>query len=182
LGEQTVKNIARPIGVHRVQIAAPELPAARGAAPAAQAVAAASERPSIAVLPFQNMSGDPEQDYFIDGIVEDIITALSRNHALLVIARNSTFTYKGRAADVKSGGVRLAGRSIAPLSSSIRYDSSSEPRQTISLSGFVTDSGADTDCNLGVERPVQIVPDAAQRRSSRVSNLVAARRPASSSK
>ena len=99
LGEQTVKNIARPIGVHRVQIGAPELPATRGAAPAAQAVAAASERPSIAVLPFQNMSGDPEQDYFIDGIVEDIITALSRNHALLVIARNSTFTYKGRAAD-----------------------------------------------------------------------------------
>ena len=118
LGEQTVKNIARPIGVHRVQIAAPELPATRGAAPAAQAVAAASDRPSIAVLPFQNMSGDPEQDYFIDGIVEDIITALSRNHALLVIARNSTFTYKGRAADVKKVGRELGVRYV--LEGSVR--------------------------------------------------------------
>jgi TolB-like protein len=118
LGEQTVKNIARPIGVHRVQIAASELPATRGAAPAAQAVAAASDLPSIAVLPFQNMSGDPEQDYFIDGIVEDIITALSRNHALFVIARNSTFTYKGRAADVKKVGRELGVRYV--LEGSVR--------------------------------------------------------------
>jgi TolB-like protein len=110
--------LPRPIGVHRVQIAAPELPATRRAAPAAQAVAAASERPSIAVLPFQNMSGDPEQDYFIDGIVEDIITALSRNHALLVIARNSTFTYKGRAADVKKVGRDLGVRYV--LEGSVR--------------------------------------------------------------
>ena len=118
LGEQTVKNIARPIGVHRVQIGAPEQPATRGAAPAAQVVAAAPERPSIAVLPFLNMSGDPEQDYFIDGIVEDIITALSRNHALLVIARNSTFTYKGRAADVKKVGRELGVRYV--LEGSVR--------------------------------------------------------------
>ena len=118
LGEQTVKNIARPIGVHRVQIAAPELPTTRGIAPVAQAVAAASERPSIAVLPFQNMSGEPEQDYFIDGIVEDIITALSRNQALLVIARNSTFTYKGRAADVKKVGRELGVRYV--LEGSVR--------------------------------------------------------------
>jgi adenylate cyclase len=118
LGEQTVKNIARPIGVHRVQIAAPELPATRAAAPAAQAVGAASDLPSIAVLPFQNMSGDPEQDYFIDGIVEDIITALSRNHALFVIARNSTFTYKGRAADVKKVGRELGVRYV--LEGSVR--------------------------------------------------------------
>ena len=118
LGEQTVKNIARPIGVHCVQIAAPELPATRGAAAAVQGVAAASDRPSIAVLPFQNMSGDPEQDYFIDGVVEDIITALSRNHALLVIARNSTFTYKGRAADVKKVGRELGVRYV--LEGSVR--------------------------------------------------------------
>jgi TolB-like protein len=118
LGEQTVKNIARPIGVHRVQIGAPEQPATRGAAPAAQVVAAPPERPSIAVLPFLNMSGDPEQDYFIDGIVEDIITALSRNHALLVIARNSTFTYKGRAADVKKVGRELGVRYV--LEGSVR--------------------------------------------------------------
>jgi TolB-like protein len=118
LGEQTVKNIARPIGVHRVQIAAAEMPATRGFAPAAQAVAAASDLPSIAVLPFQNMSGDPEQDYFIDGIVEDIITALSRNQALFVIARNSTFTYKGRAADVKKVGRELGVRYV--LEGSVR--------------------------------------------------------------
>jgi adenylate cyclase len=65
------------------------------------------EKPSIAVLPFINMSGDPEQEYFADGIVEDIITALSRFKALFVIARNSSFTYKGRAVDVKQVGREL---------------------------------------------------------------------------
>ena len=63
-----------------------------------------ADKPSIAVLPFQNMSGDPEQEYFADGIVEDIITALSHFKALFVIARNSSFTYKGRAVDVKQVG------------------------------------------------------------------------------
>ena len=64
------------------------------------------DKPSIAVLPFQNMSGDPEQEYFADGMVEDIITALSRFKSLFVIARNSSFTYKGKAVDIKQVGRR----------------------------------------------------------------------------
>jgi adenylate cyclase len=70
-------------------------------------IAALTDKPSIAVLPFQNMSGDPEQDYFADGIVEDMITALSRFKSLFVIARNSSFTYKRRAVDIKQVGHEL---------------------------------------------------------------------------
>ena len=70
------------------------------------------DKPSIAVLPFQNLSGDPEQEYFADGVVEDIITALSRMRWLFVIARNSSFTYKGRAVDVKQAGRELGVRYI----------------------------------------------------------------------
>ena len=68
-------------------------------------------KPSIAVLPFANMSGDPDQEYFSDGIAEDIITELSRSRSLFVIARNSSFTYKGRAVDVQQVGQR-AGRAL----------------------------------------------------------------------
>src|SRR5262245_15466698 len=70
------------------------------------------DKPSIVVLPFQNMSGDPEQDYFADGVVEDIITALSRMRWLFVIARNSSFAYKGRAVDVKQVGCELGVRYV----------------------------------------------------------------------
>jgi adenylate cyclase len=90
LGEKRVKNIARPVRVYR----------ARPAGEASAAIAPsrpAPDKPSIAVLPFENMSGDPEQDYFADGMVEEIITALSRIRSLFVIARNSSFTYKGQA-------------------------------------------------------------------------------------
>ena len=76
------------------------------------------DKPSIAVLPFQNMSGDPEQDYFADGIVDDIITALSRFKLLFVIARNSSFTYKGRAVDIKQVGRELGVRYV--LEGSVR--------------------------------------------------------------
>jgi hypothetical protein len=76
------------------------------------------EKPSIAVLPFQNMSGDPEQEYFADGMVEEIITALSRMHWLFVIARNSSFTYKGQAVDVKQVGRELGVRYV--LEGSVR--------------------------------------------------------------
>jgi adenylate cyclase len=87
LGERQVKNIARPVRVYRVLI---------GGTPAVtRAAQAVPDRPSIAVLPFQNLSADSEQEYFADGIVEDIITGLSRIRWLLVIARNSSFTYKG---------------------------------------------------------------------------------------
>jgi adenylate cyclase len=88
LGDQQIKNIAQAIRVYRVQV---DKPAAQPAAPLPL-----PHKPSIAVLPFQNMSGDPEQEYFVDGMVEEIITALSRIHWLFVIARNSTFTYKGQ--------------------------------------------------------------------------------------
>ena len=76
------------------------------------------DKPSIAVLPFQNMSGDPEQEYFVDGLVEDIITALSRFKSLFVIARNSTFTYKGKAVDIKQVGSELGVRYV--LEGSVR--------------------------------------------------------------
>jgi adenylate cyclase len=110
LGDQQVKNIAQAIRVYRVQVEKP----------AAQPVAALPlpDRPSIAVLPFQNMSGDPEQEYFADGMVEEIITALSRIRWFFVIARNSTFTYKGRAVDVKQVSRELGVRYV--LEGSVR--------------------------------------------------------------
>jgi len=76
------------------------------------------DKPSIAVLPFQNMSSDPEQDYFAGGVVEDIITALSRYHGLFVIARNSSFAYKGQAVDIKRVGREFGVRYV--LEGSVR--------------------------------------------------------------
>src|SRR5450830_1465861 len=102
MGEQTVKNIARPIGVHRVSLVENTAQVlVKAAAVAATTGVSGIDRPSIAVLPFANMSGDPEQEYFADGISEDIITGLSKLRWFLVIARNSSFTYKGKAVDVK---------------------------------------------------------------------------------
>ena len=95
MGEQEVKNIARPIRVWRWSEAVRAGPAVTGNKPLPR-----PDKPSIAVLPFENMSGDAEQEYFSDGISEDIITELSKFHELFVIARNSSFTYKGRAVDV----------------------------------------------------------------------------------
>jgi adenylate cyclase len=111
LGEHGVKNIARPVRVYRVEKGIEALTGAsddRTRAP----LALLEDRPSVAVLPFTNMSGDPEQEYFVDGIVEDIITGLSRIRWLHVIARNSTFTYKGRAVDVKQVGRELGVRYV----------------------------------------------------------------------
>ena len=108
LGEQQVKNIARPVRVYRVgDRNAPIEPPLPGPSPRLPL----PDKPSIAVLPFQNMSGDPEQEYFADGMVEEIITALSRIRWLFVIARNSSFTYKGQAVDVK----RVRARAWRPL-------------------------------------------------------------------
>ncbi len=100
LGEQAVKNISRPIGVHRVSLSE-NVPVDAAGSTVAGSKQDASDRPSIAVLPFTNISGDPEQEYFADGISEDIITGLSKLRWFFVIARNSTFTYKGKAVDVK---------------------------------------------------------------------------------
>jgi adenylate cyclase len=110
LGDQALKNIAQKVHVFRVLAQQKDMPE-----PAALAL---PEKPSIAVLPFQNMSGDAEQEYFVDGMVEEIITALSRIHWLFVIARNSTFTYKGRAVDVKQVGRELGVRYV--LEGSVR--------------------------------------------------------------
>src|SRR5271166_4912349 len=124
LGEQSLKNIARPVRTFLItpnrsaaqsKSAAPDRPRTQLPLP---------DKPSIAVLPFQNMSGDPEQDYFADGMVEDIVTGLSRIKWLFVIARNSSFVYKGKATDVRQvgrelgvryvleGGVRKAGNRV----------------------------------------------------------------------
>src|SRR5690242_14756883 len=93
LGEQTVKNIARPVGVHRVHMAEQVATDRPTTAAVGRVERTHSDRPSIAVLPFVNMSGDAEQEYFADGITEDIITALSKLRWLFVIARNSSFIY-----------------------------------------------------------------------------------------
>jgi adenylate cyclase len=113
-GEQRVKNIARPLRVYRLR---------PGQAPgeaieATQPRLALPDKPSVAVLPFTNMSGDPEQEFVSDGIAEDVITALSHYPSLFVIARNSTFTYKGRAVDVKQVGRELGVRYV--LEGSVR--------------------------------------------------------------
>jgi adenylate cyclase len=112
LGEQQVKNIPEAIRVYRVRA---ETSATQ---PATTPSLPLPDKPSIAVLPFQNMSGDPEQEYFADGMVEEIITALSRLRWFFVIARNSTFTYKGRAVDVKQVGRELGVRYV--LEGSVR--------------------------------------------------------------
>jgi TolB-like protein len=112
-GEQQLKNIAVPVRVFRVRPAG-----APGTAAAPRPALALPDKPSIAVLPFQNMSGDPEQEYFADGIVEDIVTALSRFRNLFVISRNSSFTYKGHAVDVKQVGRELGVRYV--LEGSVR--------------------------------------------------------------
>ncbi len=115
LGEQEVKNIAEPVRVYRWTDATadpkPGMAGAEGALPL-------PDKPAIAVLPFTNMSGDPEQEFFADGITEDIITALSKLRWFLVIARNSTFVYKGKALDIKQIGRELGVRYI--LEGSVR--------------------------------------------------------------
>src|SRR6516162_5580283 len=111
MGEQDLKNIARPIRAYRV------VPATTSA-PLAQAPLPLPDKPSIAVLPFQNISGDPEQEVFADGMVEDITTALSKLRWFFVISRNSSFAYKGHAADVKQVGRELGVRYV--LEGSVR--------------------------------------------------------------
>jgi adenylate cyclase len=113
-GEQSLKNIARPLRVYRLALGPRASGPHAGETPALRTIAALPlpDKPSIAVLPFANMSGDPEQQYFADGMVEEIITALSRIRWLFVIARNSSFTYKGKAADVKQVGRELGVRYV----------------------------------------------------------------------
>jgi adenylate cyclase len=109
MGEQQLRNIARPIRVYRVGTGAASRPSLPLPLP---------DKPSIVVMAFTNMSGDPEQEFFADGIAEDIITALSKSRSLFVIARNSSFSYKGRAVDVKDIGRELGVRYV--LEGSVR--------------------------------------------------------------
>lgn len=112
-GEQQLKNISKPVRAYAVRTGAYSPPTERlSAAPPLP------DKPSVAVLPFENMSGDPEQEYFADGMVEEITTALSRFKWLFVIARNSSFTFKGRAVDIKEVGRRLGVRYV--LEGSVR--------------------------------------------------------------
>ena len=108
LGEVRLKNIAAPIRAYSLSVGAP----------AVAASPATPEKPSIAALPFQNMSSDAEQEYFVDGLVEDILTGMSRIKSLLVIARNSSFVYKGKAVDIRQVGRELGVRYV--LEGSVR--------------------------------------------------------------
>src|SRR5262249_23612801 len=130
-----LKNIVQPVRVYRVR---PTRPSAT-----VTASLPLPDKPSIAVLPFQNMSGDPEQEYFADGIVEDIIMALSRFRWLFVIARNSSFTYKGRGVDVKQVGRELGVRYV--LEGSVRKAGS-----RIRIAGQLID--ASTGAHLWADR------------------------------
>jgi TolB-like protein len=130
-GEQQLKNIARAVRVYHIHIGRPEAP--KESPP----MLALPGKPSVVVLPFRNMSGDAEQDYFADGMAEDITTALSRFRSLFVISRNSSFTYKGRAVDVKRVGRELGVRYV--LEGSVRK---SGPR--IRVTGQLIDASSGT--------------------------------------
>src|SRR5262249_23251907 len=130
-----LKNIAEPVRVYRVQ--------ADGQAMSPRPSLALPDKPSIAVLPFQNMSDDPDQEYFADGVVEEIITALSRFRNLFVIARNSSFDYKVRGVDVKQIGRELGVRYV--LEGSVRKSG-----QRLRISGQLID--ASTGAHLWADR------------------------------
>jgi TolB-like protein/class 3 adenylate cyclase/Flp pilus assembly protein TadD len=141
IGEQTVKNIARPVRAFRISTSSgqkAELPKTQP-----QPQLSLPDKPSIAVLPFQNMSGDPEQEYFADGMVEDIITALSRFKELFVIARNSSFVYKARAVDIRQVSRDLGVRYV--LEGSVR-----KAGNRVRITGQLID--ADTRAHLWADR------------------------------
>ena len=140
MGPQKLKNIVEPMRAWRTQPGG--LSVAKGPPDQAPALAL-PDKPSIAVLPFQNLSGDQEQDYFADGMVEDIITALSRFKSLFVIARNSSFTYKGRAVDIKQVGRELGVRYV--LEGSVR-----KAAGTVRITGQLIDAA--TGAHLWADR------------------------------
>lgn len=132
-GEQNLKNIARPVRVYKLGVTLPTT----------KPTLTLPAKPSIAVLPFQNMSGDPDQEYFADGMVEEIITALSRFGQLFVIARNSSFTYKNKNVDVKRVGRELGVRYV--LEGSVR-----KAGNRLRITGQLIDSS--TGAHLWAER------------------------------
>ncbi len=118
LGERPLKNIDRPVRLYSARLAASSVAASASLTSETVSPLPLPDRPSIAVMPFENMSGDPEQEYFADGMVEEIITALSRFKSLFVIARNSSFTFKGKAVDIRDFGRKLGVRYV--LEGSVR--------------------------------------------------------------
>jgi TolB-like protein/class 3 adenylate cyclase len=134
MGPQLLKNIAEPMQAWRVRL---DGQSAAKAQPVLAPALALPDKPSIAVLPFQNMSDDQQQEYFADGIVEDIITALSRFKSLFVIARNSSFTYKGKAVDIKQVGRELGVRYV--LEGSVR-----KAGEKVRITGQLIDSATGT--------------------------------------
>jgi adenylate cyclase len=148
LGEHGVKNITRPVRVYRVEKRPEPRTAATDAPPAARL--ALPDRPSIAVLPFANMSNDPEQDYFVDGMVEDIITGLSRIKWLFVIARNSSFAYKGQSPDIRQVGRELGVRYV--LEGSVR-----KAAGRVRITGQLVD--AETGRHIWAERYDRAIDD-----------------------
>jgi TolB-like protein/class 3 adenylate cyclase len=144
MGPQPLKNISEPIQAWRVRLKVQAPSAIQSRSPVSEPSALpVPGKPSIAVLPFQNMSGDPEQEYFADGMVEDIITGLSRSKSLFVIARNSSFTYKGKAVDIKQVGRELGVRYV--LEGSVR-----KAGNRVRISGQLIDAG--TGAHLWADR------------------------------
>jgi TolB-like protein/class 3 adenylate cyclase len=143
MGPQPLKNIAEPMRAWRVRLTGQTPSAVQSGSAVSQPALMLPDKPSIAVLPFTNMSGDPEQDYFADGMVEEIITALSHFRQLFVIARNSSFTYKGRAVDVKQVGRELGVRYV--LEGSVR-----KAANRVRITGQLVDTA--TGAHLWAER------------------------------
>jgi adenylate cyclase len=175
LGSLTLKNIERPIQAFRVQWKPADWQApAASAAPSdvtgqtADVPLTLPDKPSIAVLPFQNMSGDPEQEYFADGMVEDIITALSRTKALFVIARNSSFAYKGRSPDIRQVGRELGVRYV--LEGSVRKAGS-----RVRISGQLIE--ANTGTHLWADRFESEIKDIFELQDQVTSSVVGAIAP-----
>jgi len=155
LGELALKNIERPIRAFRVEWSAEDWPVHSIASAAALPMEPAPaltlpDKPSIAVLPFQNMSGDAEQEYFADGITEDIITALSHIPSLFVIARNSSFAYKGKAIDIRQIGRELGVRYV--LEGSVR-----KAGQRLRITGQLVE--AETGSHLWAHRFDSVLED-----------------------
>jgi TolB-like protein/class 3 adenylate cyclase len=137
MGPQVLKNIAEPMRSWRVLMDGNTSSTRLEKRPSEPATPVLNDKPSIAVLPFQNMSGDPEQEYFADGMVEEIITALSRFKALFVLSRNSSFTYKGNAVDIPKVGRELGVRYV--LEGSVR-----KAGGTVRITGQLIDAVSDT--------------------------------------
>jgi adenylate cyclase len=171
LGSLALKNIERPVQAFGVMWEPsdwqPQVAHEVAAAPT-DAPLPLPDKPSIAVLPFQNMSGDPEQEYFTDGITEDIITELSRFHSLFVIARNSSFSYKGKSPDVRQVGKNLGVRYV--LEGSIRR-SSNRIRVTAQLIDTLTGS------HIWAERYDRVLEDIFAVQEEVTSSIVAAIAP-----